>query len=91
MPPLVSTGFEIEIALEGASDLPTIKIDLIQPPTSGAEKGQDTCQTDRMDASVLQYPPQDTSYAIPTVQVSLDDPPSTRWDHVVKPRAAAIQ
>jgi hypothetical protein len=96
IPPLVSTSFEIDIKVYAPAPSPPAphlllcaKLELMQPPKSGADPTQDTCQTDVTPP--VPYPPTDEASLMPTVTVDLDAPPATRWAHVVGPRKAGIK
>jgi acid ceramidase len=78
----------------GTKELISLTVGLAQPAGSGADPQQDNCTLDfeHMPA----YPPpkslpglSDTS--IPSFVVDLDVDPETRWDHIVRPRAADIK
>jgi acid ceramidase len=72
----------------------SLTIGLAQPAGSGADPQQDNCTLDfeHMPA----YPPPKSlpglpDTAIPSFVVDLDADPATRWDHIVRPRAADIK
>ena len=86
VPPLLSTGFAFDLTVRSsgsATPLLCYRIELSQPPTSGADKAQDSCELDGPVA-----PPMPTQ-PIPSVIVDLDAPAAARWDPVVAPRKAA--
>jgi hypothetical protein len=91
IPPLVSTGFEFTFKLTDPAnaELLCLKVDLSQPPTSGAEKSQDGCLTASTD--IAPYPPVSGPLSIPWESVDLDEPAATRWTNVVQPRAEGMK
>jgi acid ceramidase len=75
-------------------ELVAFTVGLAQPAGSGADRGQDNCTLDF--EKMPTYPPpkslpglSDTT--IPSFVVDLDMDPTTRWDHIVRPRAAEIK
>eukprot|EP01065_Artemidia_motanka_P026093 TRINITY_DN30_c0_g1_i2.p1 TRINITY_DN30_c0_g1~~TRINITY_DN30_c0_g1_i2.p1 ORF type:complete len:648 (+),score=231.09 TRINITY_DN30_c0_g1_i2:607-2550(+) len=89
IPPLISTGFgaKVQLVADGKPAM-CLKIDLAQPPWSGAEKSQDKCQTD--SSKIYSYPPP-AEFSIDRVVVNLDDAPEHRWDAIVGPRADGMR
>jgi acid ceramidase len=78
--------FDVVIADAAAPSnaLLCMRIELSQPKDNGAQKSQDVCEISMPSAPVI--PVQE----IPWVTVDLDEPASSRWNHVVAPRKAAI-
>ena len=78
--------FDIVLAPEASPTSPVLcmRIELAQPADKGAVKAQDACEIGAPSAPPIAVPP------IPSVIVSLDDDPLTRWAHVVAPRKEAI-
>ena len=96
IPPLLSTGFELDLSVgDGAADGDQelcLKVDLAQPPATGAEKSQDVCNMNDPEKSTIPpYPPTDPNAQIPSVTVDLDAPAGERWSKIVEPRKAAIE
>ena len=90
IPPILSTAFEFKWTLKDSTgaEVLCLQVDVAQPPTSGADKSQDKCNSALPD--VAPYPPP-AGMAIPSVVVDLDDPPEKRWDAIVTPRAGTMQ
>lgn len=77
-------AFDLTVRSTGsATPLLCYRIELSQPPTSGADKSQDGCEMDTGHAPHMPVQP------IPSVTVDLDAPAATRWRPVVAPRVAA--
>lgn len=92
----VGTGFEIHLGLAaGGSDVVCAQLNLNQPADgahAGAEKDQDVCNMENAQPWKQPYPvPATDATDIPQVTVNLDEDPKTRWDAIVKPRAAAMK
>lgn len=85
VPPLLSTGFAFDLTVWGTATTPLLcyRIELSQPPTSGADKTQDVCELGGAVAPPMPVRP------IPSVIVDLNEPAATRWRPVVIPHKAS--